>query len=129
SAHPLGNFTVNHYDGLRLGLDRVENFAVVDTAEIPTLQERTEVDADHNGTVSEAERGTHAVRRCAALAAGLDARLGEQPLSWRVTGSGFAYRAGAAGLQVSRLECHLTAAAQLTAESRLSFRDGYLGDR
>ena len=29
SAHPLGNFTVNHYDGLRLFPDRVDDLAVV----------------------------------------------------------------------------------------------------
>ena len=40
AAHPLGNFTVNQYDGLRLYADRVDLLAVVDHAEIPTLQER-----------------------------------------------------------------------------------------
>ena len=37
-AHPLGNVTVNHYDGLRLYPDRSRSSAVVDHAEIPTLQ-------------------------------------------------------------------------------------------
>ncbi|MEE4546712.1 high frequency lysogenization protein HflD, partial [Streptomyces sp. V4-01] len=36
-AHPLGNFTVNRYDGLTFHPDRVEDLAVVDSAEIPTL--------------------------------------------------------------------------------------------
>jgi nickel/cobalt transporter (NicO) family protein len=35
-AHPLGNVTVNHYDGLLLRPDAVELTAVVDRAEIPT---------------------------------------------------------------------------------------------
>jgi quinolinate synthase len=33
AAHPLGNFTVNHYDGLRLHPDRIDDLAVVDTAD------------------------------------------------------------------------------------------------
>jgi len=37
SAHPLGNVTVNHYDGLELFTDHITDTAVVDTAEIPTL--------------------------------------------------------------------------------------------
>ena len=45
AAHPLGNFTVNHYDGLALFADRVELLAVVDYAEIPTLQQRPLLDA------------------------------------------------------------------------------------
>src|SRR5690349_17055881 len=129
SAHPLGNFTVNHYDGLRLSVNRVEDFAVVDTAEIPTLQERTQVDTDHDGQVSDAERAAHASTGCAALAAGLDARLGEQVLRWTVSSSNFGYRAGAAGLQVSRLECRLAAAARIDAAGTLSFTDSFLSDR
>jgi len=44
AAHPLGNFTVNHYDGLSLRPDGVEDLAVVDSAEIPTLQARPAVE-------------------------------------------------------------------------------------
>ena len=36
SAHPLGNFTVNQYEGLTLRPDRVDVSAVVDAAELPT---------------------------------------------------------------------------------------------
>ncbi len=129
SAHPLGNFTVNHYDGLTLGVDRVTNFAVVDTAEIPTLQERTLVDADHDGTISDAERSRHASARCAALVAGLDARLGEQVLRWTVSAASFSYRDGVAGLQVSRLECTMSTPARLAEPGTLSFKDNFLGDR
>ena len=38
SAHPLGNFTVNTYAGLRVEPTRVSVDYVVDMAEIPTLQ-------------------------------------------------------------------------------------------
>src|SRR3954464_11396770 len=36
SAHPLGNFTVNHYDGLVVTTHAVHDPPVVDTPEIPT---------------------------------------------------------------------------------------------
>jgi ABC-type nickel/cobalt efflux system permease component RcnA len=38
SAHPLGNFTVNHYAGLELAGDSVYVTYVLDLAEIPTFQ-------------------------------------------------------------------------------------------
>ena len=38
SAHPLGNFTVNHYAGIELAGDRVYVRYVLDLAEIPTFQ-------------------------------------------------------------------------------------------
>ena len=62
SAHPLGNFTVNHYDGLSFAPHAVADLAVVDTAEIPTEQARRTVDANHDGVVSAAERATYAGR-------------------------------------------------------------------
>ena len=51
SAHPLGNFSVNQYEGLTLRPDRVEVAAVVDAAEIPTMQDRSIADANHDGMV------------------------------------------------------------------------------
>ena len=38
AAHPLGNFTVNHYAGIELAGDRVYVRYVLDLAEIPTFQ-------------------------------------------------------------------------------------------
>lgn len=39
-AHPLGNFSVNHIDIVRVGSERVDMRYVLDQAEIPTFQER-----------------------------------------------------------------------------------------
>ncbi|MDG4866142.1 nickel transporter, partial [Streptomyces sp. T-3] len=60
AAHPLGNFTVNRYHGLRLFPDRVEDTAVVDRAEIPTLQAARAVDTDRDGQAEPAELAAHA---------------------------------------------------------------------
>ena len=38
SAHPLGNFSVNHAHAIRFAPDGIVDDAVVDTAEIPTAQ-------------------------------------------------------------------------------------------
>ncbi|NUS06740.1 MAG: High-affinity nickel-transporter, partial [Nonomuraea sp.] len=91
SAHPLGNFTVNHYNGLRLSPAAVRNHAVVDLAELPTLQVEAEVDASYAG------------RRCAALAAAQRLTVSGTPVPWRVSASSFAYAPGQGGLRTSRL--------------------------
>jgi nickel/cobalt transporter (NicO) family protein len=129
SAHPLGNFTVNHYDGLHLYPDRVEDFAVVDAAEIPTLQARRSVDTDSDGWVSDVERTRHAAARCAELASTLVAKVNDIRVRWNVARSDFGYRPGAAGLDVSRMECWLSAPAALNRAQHLSFRDGFEADR
>ena len=40
AAHPLGNFTINHYAGLRVDARRILLDVVIDEAEIPAFQER-----------------------------------------------------------------------------------------
>ena len=38
-AHPMGNFSVNHYSGITLTGSEIELLYVIDMAEIPTFQE------------------------------------------------------------------------------------------
>src|SRR5512132_2794101 len=40
SAHPLGNFSINHLSTVSVSADRVDVRYVLDQAEIPTVQER-----------------------------------------------------------------------------------------
>ncbi|GAA3686551.1 hypothetical protein GCM10022224_059270 [Nonomuraea antimicrobica] len=115
AAHPLGNFTVNHYNGLRVSASDVRNLAVVDLAELPTLQERPEADA------------TYAARRCAALAAAQRLEVAGAAVPWRVTGSALTYSPGEGGLRTSRLSCRLVA--EVRASGAVTFTDGFEQDR
>ncbi|MDQ3485694.1 MAG: High-affinity nickel-transporter [Actinomycetota bacterium] len=129
SAHPLGNFTINHYNGLKLSVDEVRNLAVIDAAELPTLQERDIVDTDQDGETSTAERQAFAQTRCESLAPDLVLRVDGATVPWTVEGSRFDYRPGVAGLDISRLECSLVAPVDLTQPASVSFEDRYLSDR
>src|SRR5687768_18376508 len=106
SAHPLGNFSVNQYTGMTLHPDRIDATAVVDFAEIPTLQQKDGL-----------------APSCADLAAAVVVTVDDAALQWTVGTSGFAYVEGGAGLRTSRLTCALTAevalsSATVTVESR-----------
>lgn len=130
AAHPLGNFTVNRYDGLTVRADRVDDLAVVDTAEIPTLQAQPAMDSDHDGTLSPAEAAAEARRACAALAtrvrAGASTSSGGsvRPLAFRVTSGSYRLVPGQAGLDTGRLACALTAPAALGSGTQLRFTSG-----
>jgi nickel/cobalt transporter (NicO) family protein len=39
AAHPMGNFSINHYSGIRVEPSKVEILYIIDMAEIPTFQE------------------------------------------------------------------------------------------
>ena len=129
SAHPLGNFSVNHYDGLIIHADRVDDLAVLDTAELPTQQQRSSVDRDGSGAVSVDEARRFAALRCVALAAAETLRVDGVAARFAVQSSSFAYRPGAAGLHTSRLTCRLTARVRIDSRSTVDFGDGFEGDR
>ncbi|NUT94909.1 MAG: High-affinity nickel-transporter [Saccharothrix sp.] len=114
SAHPLGNFTVNHYHGITVSPDRVLVRAVVDTAEIPTLQERpSEVDG-------------YAARECAALAAAVVVEVDGRAVATAVRSSAVEFPGGDAGLATTRLTCEVEAGA---SGETVVVRDGYRADR
>ncbi|WP_327063717.1 high frequency lysogenization protein HflD [Kitasatospora purpeofusca] len=117
-AHPLGNFSLNHYLGFTVHPDDIEVLAVTDAAEIPTLQEQPKVDRDGDGTVDDAERTAWASEQCDRTAR--DLRVTADPatsaLTWRTDSARFQYEDGSAGLRTSRLECRLRAELRLPAD-------------
>ncbi|MGO4758891.1 nickel transporter, partial [Streptomyces sp. 2MCAF27] len=72
-AHPLGNFTVNRYDGLVVAPSELRVDHVEDLAEIPAAQAKPRIDKDGDDKLSHPELAAWADRRCASAAR--DARL------------------------------------------------------
>ncbi|MDP9445344.1 MAG: High-affinity nickel-transporter [Actinomycetota bacterium] len=112
TAHPLGNFTVNSYSGLRVQPHAVAVRVVVDSAEIPTIQQFP--DADRPGGVTPQEAAAYAQRACARLLPGLELTVGgsRQPLT--VRSSDLRLPPGQAGLRTMRLTCEVRTARPLT---------------
>ena len=129
SAHPLGNFTVNQAVGLDVYPDRIAVTAIVDLAELPTLQERSAVDANGDGTVSDAEAAAYNSLICNAMASKLSLQVDGHRVRWSVRPAGFEYRPGSAGLHTSRITCTLAAAALLTEPAVVDLVNGYQSDR
>ena len=128
-AHPLGNFTVNNYDGLTLRPDGVDVLAVLDTAELPTVQQQPVVDTDGDGTVSPAEAAAHGTAECAARLAVTAAIVDGTPVTLAVASSAAEFPPGDQGLATTRVTCRFTGAADLGGRSTVEFTDGFRGDR
>jgi nickel/cobalt exporter len=127
SAHPLGNATVNHYDGLHLYPDHISDYAVEDIAEIPTLQRKPLIDANHDGTNSPSEAATYARSQCAALARADQISIDGRRLAVSVLSSSYSERPGAIQLLIGRLICRLSAPAVLTRPSHVAISDTWDG--
>jgi len=125
SAHPLGNFTVNRYSGLRVQPDRLVVDYVVDMAEIPAFQTRQTLDADADGTVSGAEAAAWRGRECPRLAGRLSAQVDGRALRFTASGARLAFPPGQGGLTTLRLECELAAPLAAAGGSHtLRYQDG-----
>lgn len=129
SAHPLGNFTVNHYDRFTFHADHLELTAVLDSAEIPTLQQRSVVDTDRDGAFSPAETEAAADRQCAELGAAVTATVDGKRLVWSARSRRLEFPPGQAGLETTRLTCQFTADAELGVGATVSISDDYLPEK
>jgi ABC-type nickel/cobalt efflux system permease component RcnA len=111
AAHPLGNFTVNHYAGIELAGNRAYVHLVLDLAEIPTFQ-----------TGDRVREPGYAEALARELELRLDgARVALRPVSHRVDA-----RKGAGGLPTLRFEAVYAAP---LAGSRLAFSDRSFASR
>ena len=131
AAHPLGNFTINHYTGIRVGPDRILLDVVIDQAEIPAFQARLAFDTDGDGQVSETEKNVGRVSACEVLRPAMSLTLDgrRQPLA--LTDAGLTFPTGAGGLSTMRLVCGFSAAleAPLASASQITYADTSFGDR
>ena len=126
-AHPLGNFTVNHYDHVQLSPDRAELTAVVDRAEIPAAQALQEIAPD--GSPDAGQLADAAATECTAVGAAAVLTVDGRAVAWRSTGSALETVPGAAGLPTLRLSCGFEGDARLDGAAEVAFEHTYLDDR
>ena len=131
-AHPMGNFSINHYTRLDVTGDRINGRYVLDMAEIPTVSEQSRLDANQDGKVSAGERAAYLQAQCAALAANLTLTVNGRPLPLDAQPDDLALRPGAGGLQTLRLTLRLNAilpATPQTAACVVTYNDNNFPNR
>ena len=118
-AHPLGNFTINHYAGLHVSRDAIAIDFVVDMAEIPAFQEIATFDKNGNGQADSSEAAGYHEAKCHSLQPELTLLLNNRAVDLHLTSSSVEFPAGAGGLSTLRLTCQFSTvvAAQMTSFS------------
>jgi ABC-type nickel/cobalt efflux system permease component RcnA len=131
AAHPLGNFTINHYAGVRIETDRILLDVVIDQAEIPAFQARLGFDANGDGELSSAEIEAGRVAACRSLAPSLELQVaGARPVLQLIE-AGLAFPPGVGGLSTMREVCDFTASlvSPIAAGSTIDFADRSFSER
>jgi nickel/cobalt transporter (NicO) family protein len=122
AAHPLGNFTVNQFTRIQPSGDRIYLLYVLDLAEIPTFQARTEVEA--KGEAGYASGLAQQLRR------GLSLEVAGRPLEIRELDHVLAFPEGVGGLETTRLEIVFEAGPLPEGDAlALSYRDSNYASR
>jgi nickel/cobalt exporter len=114
AAHPLGNFTVNHFSSIQPSGDRIYVRYVLDLAEIPAFQERQKL---------RSEAG-YARRLRERIVAGLELSVAGKRVGLAAVDQTLAFPPGVAGLRTMRLEIVLsTPRLQAGSAVALRYRD------
>jgi nickel/cobalt exporter len=111
-AHPLGNFTINHFAEITVSPGQVHLDVVIDMAEIPAFQERQAMDADGDGTVDDTEAADGATTDCRQLVDALRLTRDGTAIALAPAIELVSFPPGAGGLSTLRLECGFDAALQ-----------------
>ena len=100
-AHPMGNFSINHYAGIRLGDGSIEILYIIDRAEIPTYQETQ--DAGINTVPGDPSLPAYLAREAAQWNTGITLSVNGQPVHLIPVSKSVLFPPGAGGLPTMKI--------------------------
>jgi ABC-type nickel/cobalt efflux system permease component RcnA len=123
SAHPLGNFTINQYSRLDVGMAGIKLLYIVDFAEIPTIQEQQIMDKDGNRQFTKSEQDAYAVAKARELKNGLKLTIDDKLVELKLLSQDLAFLAGEGGLATTRFTMRFETSALPRSATRLDYKD------
>ena len=131
AAHPLGNFSINHYAGIRISADAIMVDLVIDMAEIPSVDAIRALDADGDGAADPSELAAARAATCDGLVRQLTITVGGEALHPELDAAGMGTAAGAGGLPTLRTVCELRApiSEPIRTQTTFGFEDGSYAER
>jgi len=129
-AHPLGNFTINHFARIESGAERARIRYVVDLAEVPTFQESQKADLNSDGNLTEAELNGYLDQVTPGYLAGVKLTVDGALIALRLDEKSIDRLPGAAGLFTLRIVYEMTGEfAAANATPRFRFEHASTADR
>ncbi|MGH7802581.1 MAG: nickel/cobalt transporter [Thermodesulfobacteriota bacterium] len=125
-AHPMGNFSINHYSKIEVADNKFKTKYLIDMAEIPTFQELMEIDTDGDKNISSYEKSTYLSKKAEELKKGLSLKLNEKPIELTTDSSDMVFIPGAGGLPTVKINVEYEAKLQkdsLVELNRVFYQD------
>jgi len=118
-AHPLGNFTINHYARIETGTNSITIRTVLDMAEIPAFQQLQLIDTDSDGNYSKAELDTYLEEEAKRYSQGIRLEIDGTQMSVSLLSKEISLPPGVGGLLTLRVECTFSAAMPSATSSQM----------
>lgn len=119
----MGNFSINHYARFDAQPQILNLRYVIDYAEIPTSERRTQLDTNGDNTVSEPEQKSFLQTEAASLVQGLSVSFNSQPAALKINNSRVVLRPGAGGLNTMRVMLDFQIPLPSQVKTRVEYRD------
>lgn len=132
SAHPLGNFTISRYSAITLHNTSVDVDYIIDMAEIPAFQTRSEMDTNNDGVISTSEESSWADATVAELAGNLILHVDGSSVPLVPTYHTLNFPPGQGDLETLRLEVSLSSTLPAVAKGQqraIIYEDQNFSDR
>jgi nickel/cobalt transporter (NicO) family protein len=130
NAHPLGNFTINQYSRLEVEKSQIKIRQILDIAEIPAFQLKSEIDADQNGEFSDAELNAYAAKITTQFLSNLSLNVNNQPLELRAESKNASLKNGEGNLPTIKIEWNLVGdLVNTNAVNQVNFENKNYGER
>ncbi|RYG60861.1 hypothetical protein EON80_24355, partial [bacterium] len=102
-AHPMGNFSINHYARFKASGGELALRYILDFAEIPAAERMTALDQNSDGKVSPGEKSSYLQTEAPQFLKALSLQVGAQKVALTPQKSDLEVRAGAGGLPTLRV--------------------------
>jgi nickel/cobalt exporter len=130
-AHPMGNFSINHYAGIRVEAGRIEVRYLIDMAEIPTYQEIQ--DSGIVPMAGDPSLRAYLAKEAKQLVGGLKLEVNGHVLRMETVSRDVIFPAGAGGLPTMKLgfvyRASLESLSSGAAHYDVHYRDDNFADR
>ncbi len=122
-AHPLGNFTINHFVRIQPDAKQIRIHYVIDMAEIPSFQAVQAMKKNDDGTPSSAALIAYLEKVAPQYAAGLIVTIEGAQIPLRTLAKNISLPAGSGGLATLRVECDFAGEIGSSTTNTFHFED------
>ncbi len=132
AAHPMGNFSINHYARFEAHAAELHLRYILDFAEIPTVTERDAMHADETGKALPANRAEYLSTKSAELLHGLSLTVNGSPAPLKIQATNLVFQPGSGGLPILRVILDGVVSLPLTAPPagwQIVYRDTNYAER